>query len=137
MDNKQFNVDEWVYHDFELVLIKEMDDDKITHVSDGSFSIMGTDMNKYCFPIDMNIKKISDLVKQKWDEILDLDFKSLNHYDIKRKFIEYWVFMCENVDEDNEVYTDYLNKFLAFSETIINKIKELKSLEVNNIKIFK
>ena len=134
---KNFKVDDWVYHEFELVQIKEIEDDKVTKVTDGVFSTWSMDLNKYCFPIDMEIKQISDMVKEHYQEINNINFRCLNLPDIHRKFVEYWVEMCESVNEEQDFYIDIKSKYLSFFENIKGELNKLKEFEIERIKIFK
>jgi len=137
MSKKIFKIDEWVYYEFELVQVKEIEDGKVTKVSDGSFNTWANDLTPYCFSMNMDMKKISDYVKSMFDDINNFNLNCLNFPDIKRKFVEYWVEMCENYYSDYDKYITIKTKFVTFITELTTKLNELQELHINDVKIFK
>jgi hypothetical protein len=134
---KEFFIDDWIYYDFKLSQITDMEDGIITKISDGSFSTWSMDLNKYCFPIDMEIKQISDMVNSHYNEIYDLNFISLNYPEVHRKFVEYWVEMCSSIYDDPDYHIDIKSKYLSFFENLKFELNKLKKLTINNVKLFR
>ena len=137
MKKKSFKIDDWVYYEFELVQVREIENDKVTKVSDGSFNTWANDLNPYCFPMNMDMKKISDYVKSVFDDIKEYNLNCLNYPDIKRKFVEYWVEMCENYHSDYDKYITIKTKFATFVNELTTKLNEIQNLYINDVKIIK
>jgi hypothetical protein len=137
MNKKSFKVDDWVYYEFELVQIREIEDGKITKISDGMFNTWSTDLTPYCFSMDMDMKKISDYVKSKFDDINEINLNCLNHPSIKHKFVDYWVEMCENYTSNYDKYVTEKTKFETFYNEVITTLTGIKSLFIDGVKIIR
>jgi hypothetical protein len=59
---EKFKKGDWCFCEFKLQQIMEMNGTKITEVSDGYVRHSGSDLSNRCFPLDSNIKTISDNV---------------------------------------------------------------------------
>jgi hypothetical protein len=137
MSKPKFNPGDWCFCEFELRQIKEMSDDRITCVTDGYFSHGGNDLADRCFPIEMKIKQSSDEVETWYKDIRQVAGKlNINYPDIRQKFIELWVHLCENT-EDEILYTKYWKELQEFGSDLSRKLGEMKYEEVHGIKIIK
>lgn len=148
-EGNSFKEGDWVFHDFELKQIQEMENGKISRVSDGLFCRSATSLNDECFLLDMHIKNISDHFKYKWDQLENQfgDNFRINFSKVSNKFREIWVNACneiiENYSDDEkvkEIKGKYSNEINDFCNSVHNKVQEVEehlNEKVEGIEIFK
>jgi hypothetical protein len=134
MKEPKFKEGEKCYHCFELVTVKITNKDKIEEVTDGFFSCSSYDLSDYCFPDNAQIKNISEYVKNMYKLVSNLN-GNLNFPEIRRRFVDIWIDMCINIDNDKEL-EGLSMKLDNFASTIIERYKQYKTIEVDDIKIF-
>ena len=132
---KNFKVGDWVFCEFKLQQIKRIEKHNVKEVSDGHFSHSGYDLTNRCFHLDMKIKLYSDSVRYWSNQIHSTNNLNLNYPDINRYFIDLWVDLCENKDDD-EIVKELYDKLEGFTRKIMNKSKDLKSEMVNGVHLF-
>lgn len=134
----EYKKGDWVFCEFELSQIKEVDDNaNITDVSNGSIRTGGRDLNSKCYPLDLKVKVLSEHVKDWSDRLHDLECNSLNYPDIHKKLVQKWCEMCDN-REDQDKMREKMNELDEFCRTIVDKVNnELRQEEVGDVKLFK
>lgn len=58
----KFKQGEWCFCEFALQQVMETEENRITGVSDGMFRLSGHDLSDRCYPLEMKVKQISDIV---------------------------------------------------------------------------
>jgi hypothetical protein len=135
MDKTNFKVGDWCFCEFKLQQIKRMEDDEIMGVTDGFFE-HGGHLTDRCFPMDMDIKRISNDVEYWHNEFHKLKNNALNHPDLNWKLIDMWVEMCNNRNDEKKLKELY-EKLNAFGDAIVKKVRDFSLEEVDGIKIFR
>lgn len=73
----KFKEKDWCFCEFKLCKIVKMDGGRITEVSDGFELLCSADLSTKCYPLDIDILKISRKVHN-WHTI----FRALKNYDV-------------------------------------------------------
>lgn len=113
MKNLKFKKGEWCFCEFKLQQVMETEDNKITSVSDGMLRLGSSDLSDRCYPLEMEVKQISDTVNYWSEEFHKIKINGLNHPDLNRELIQRWVDLCDNkgnADKMKELY-ESLSKF--------------------------
>ena len=131
----KFNKGDWCFCEFKLQQVQEIEDDRITRVSDGHFTMSGRDLSDVCYPLNMRIKLISDTVAYWSAEFHNLKYYKLNHPDLNRELIKRWIEMCEcTQNNDLETLYENLNNFVL---KVIDKVKKSDFSEVECIELIR
>lgn len=136
MNKFNFKKGDWCYCQFKLQQIMETTDSRITEVSDGYFRTGSHDHSDECFPVTMDVKRISDDVEYWYKEFHNLKNNALNHPDLHRKLVEMWVEMCLNKDDEKKLKELYV-KLNTFGKAIVDKIHDLNYEEINGVRLFR
>ena len=132
----KFNKGDWCFCEFKLQQIMEMDEDRITETSDGNFRLGSNDLSDRCYPLEMEVKQISDSVAHWSKEFFNLKSGALNHPDLNRALIERWVEMCE-IRENRKLLTKLYERLDEFGMSVIRKAKDLRYEQVEGVSIFR
>lgn len=132
----EYKINDWVFCEFKLQQIREMDGDRVTSVSDSRFSLSGNSLGDRCFPLDLNIKNISDSVAWYSDKIHALNHNGLNHPDIHRELINRWVEMC-HVKDDKVALKGLFDSLADFYKSIEQIVSGLSNQYAGGVKIFR
>lgn len=127
---------EWCFCEFKLHQVIETEENRITKVSDGFFSLFSSDLSDRCYPLEMDVKCISDTVAYWSTKFHELKNNSLNHPDLNRELIRRWAELCDNRKDENrlkELY-DSLNKF---GNSVLRKVQDLSFEEVEGVSLFR
>ncbi len=128
-------VGEWCFCEFKLQEIREVTNGRITSVSDG-VCVMGGDSTSVCFPLDVNIKRISDSVLYWSKKFHETTLGGINHPDLNRKMIAIWVEMCRVKDDEKLLKEKY--EFLNhFTKVVLDKIKIAEEMTAYDVKLFR
>jgi DUF438 domain-containing protein len=136
MNKPKFKTGDWCFCEFKLQQIKEMENDKIISVSDGMFRLTSSDLSDRCFPLDITIKNISDMVAYWSAEFHKLNNNNINHPDLNRELITRWVELCENNDNDEKM-KELEEKLSNFGRLVIQKVNNLSLEHVDGVRLFK
>ena len=136
MGELKFKKGDWCFCEFKLQQIQETQDNRITCVSDGMFSLSSNDLSNKCFPLDMKIKQISDTVDYWSNAFHNLNNNSLNYPDLNRALISKWIEMCENKENENLLKELYL-QLNKFGKDVTTKVKNLSYEEIDGINLFR
>lgn len=136
MKEPKFKKGEWCFCEFTLKQVKETKDDRITSVTDGYFEHGGSDLSDRCYPLDLNIKRISDEVNYWSKKFHDLKTNSLNHPDLNRELISRWVEMCEAKDDHQKLQKLY-DSLSEFGNAVISKVRDLSDETIGGVRIFR
>ena len=133
---ENFKVGDWCFCEFKLQQITDMTEGRITEVSDGIFILYSFDLSDRCFPLEMDIKRISDDVAYWSRKFHDLQNSALNHPDLNRRLVSLWVKMCKNKDDVEELER-WSGVLSAFGNTVVEKVRGAGSIEIDGIPLFR
>ena len=136
MKKLKFQKGEWCFCEFRLQQVTETEENRITGVSDGMFRLGSNDLSDRCYPLELDVKCISDTVAYWSTRFHELRNNSLNHPDLNRELIRRWAELCDNRKDENrlkELY-DSLNKF---GHSVLRKVEDLSFEEVEGISLFR
>lgn len=97
----QFQVGQWVFFEFKLSLIDEMDGDRVTSVQDGCFHTGSWNMADRCVPLSLRVKRISDEFAYHSAELHRKGHSGLNYPDIHNWLVNAWVEACARPADAN------------------------------------
>jgi hypothetical protein len=135
MKKKDFKIDDWVFCEFELSQIKEMNGNRITSITTGQISMSGYDLSDRCFPLALEFKVASDTASYWSKKIHELKNAGLNHPDIHRELVSRWVDICESANSPN--VKDYYEKLSAFGRGICEKVESFKYEDFEGVRLFR
>ena len=136
MKKLKFQKGEWCFCEFRLQQVLETEENRIISVSDGVFSLFSSDLSDRCYPLEMDVKRISDAVAFWSTKFHELKNNSLNHPDLNRELIRRWAELCDNRKDENhlkELY-DSLN---TFGMSVLRKVQDLSFEEVGGVSLFR
>ena len=136
MEKLKFQKGEWCFCEFRLQQIMETEENRITRVSDGMIRSSSSDLSDRCYPLEMDVKCISDTVAYWSTKFHELKNKSLNLPDLNRELIRRWAELCDNRKDENrskELY-DSLNNF---GMSVLRKVHDLSLEEVEGVSLFR
>ena len=133
---ENFKVGDWCFCEFKLQQITDMTEGRITEVSDGIFILYSFDLSDRCFPLEMDIKRISDDVAYWSRKFHDLQNSALNHPDLNRRLGSLWVKMCKNKDDVEELER-WSGVLSAFGNMVVEKVRGAGSIEIDGIPLFR
>ena len=136
MEKLKFQKGEWCFCEFRLQQVLETEENRITSVSDGIIRSGSSDLSDRCYPLEMDVKRISDAVAFWSTKFHELKNNSLNHPDLNRELIRRWAELCDNRKDENhlkELY-DSLN---TFGMSVLRKVQDLSFEEVEGVSLFR
>jgi hypothetical protein len=136
MEKLKFKQGDWCFCDFKLQQVKETEDNRIVSVFDGTFIHSGYDLSDNCYPLEMKVKQISDIVYIQMERFQALKNNALNYPDLNRKLIEVWIELCDNRENKDKLKELYNNLF-TFCDYVINKSKNLNNEKIEGVNLFR
>jgi hypothetical protein len=126
-----------IYFEFKEHTIEQMDlNGIIKSVSDGYFSTHGNTLNRRCFPVNSNIKRISDRILSNYEIIRDAQgCLNLNFPYIHNKYVEYWVNAL--LEEDEQQKNTILATADVFTELLLDAIRKAKKTDIFGVYLFR
>lgn len=126
----EYKVGDWVFYEFRLVQIKEIEEGKVTQISDGFFSTFGLDLGHNIVPLTLKNKCVSDRTRVVYENLYESagssKWKYLNWPEIHPKFVSLWLDLCNNLITKDEISYDCIydlkDKILAAID-LVNKIR--------------
>lgn len=131
----KFQKGDWCFCEFKLQQVQETTDNRITSVSDGSFSLSSNDLSDRCFPLELDVKRISDSVSY-WSEEFHKIKVNINHPDLNRELISRWVEMCEH-RKDADTLKMLYKRLDQFGQSIVNRVRDLTYEEIEGVRLFR
>jgi hypothetical protein len=129
-----FKVGDWCYCEFELSQIMEIENGRITDISTGYIRMGSHDLSDRCFPLDKNIKVISEEFQLYREKLHKDGSVNLNYPRIHEWLVEKWVETCKDKPENVSIHYTELRRF--YNE-IVKFHEEMKSKTVEGINVFK
>jgi len=123
-----FKVGDFVYNDFELNQIVEMNNNLVTELTDGIIRKSGN--NLLCYQLTLRNKNISEYIKELYNKIQSI--RGLNYPIIHRYYIKIWCDCINENDKNDENLDVYYKKLKNFNKEIFDRL----NFEVDGIKIF-
>lgn len=136
MKNLKFQKGEWCFCEFKLQQVIETEENRITAVSDGMFSLGSSDLSDRCYPLELDVKRISDYVAFWSTEFHKLKNNSLNHPDLNRELIRRWVEMCDS-REDKKRLKELYDSLSNFGNSVLRRVQDLKFEEVEGVRLLR
>ena len=136
MEKLKIQKGEWCFCEFRLQQVIETEENRITSVSDGMFSLWGIDLSGRCYPLEMDVKCISDTVAYWSTEFHKLKNNSLNHPDLNRELIRRWAELCDNRKDENRLKKLY-DSLNNFGMSVLRKVQDLSFEEVEGVSLFR
>ena len=136
MKNLKFKKGEWCFCEFKLQQVTETEENRIPGVSDGMFSLGSMDLSDRCYPLELDVKRISDTVAYWSTKFHELKNNALNHPDLNRELIRRWVELCDSRKDEiclKELYDSLSN----FGNSVLRKVQDLNFEEVEGVKLFR
>lgn len=127
---------DWCFCEFKLQKITKTKGNRITEVSDGICCLSSNDLTDRCFPMDMEIKLISDNVLYNFKRIQYLNDCDVNTCGIYKLYISKWIEICKYKD-NYDVMNDLLNKLSTLTDNINDKISEKSKEKIEGINLFR
>lgn len=106
-----FAVNEWVFCEFKLQQITEMEGERVTSVKDSLFEMGSRDLSDCCFPLSLRNKRISDEFAWHKDKLHREGARGLNFPDIHRWMVDKW---AETMRDRDERVGDHFKEMHAF-----------------------
>ena len=136
MKKLKFQKGEWCFCEFRLQQVTETEENRITRVSDGMFSSFSSDLSGRCYPLEMDVKCISDAVAFWSVKFHELKNNSLNHPDLNRELIRRWAELCDN-RKDEKRLTELYDSLNNFGISVLRKVQDLSFEEVEGVSLFR
>ena len=127
---------EWCFWEFKLHQIIETEENRITSVSDGVVMSSSSDLSDKCYPLEMDVKCISDTVAYWSTKFHELKNNSLNHPDLNRELIRRWAEMCDNRKDEKRLKELY-DSLTKFGNSVLRKVQDLSFEEVEGVSLFR
>jgi hypothetical protein len=136
MKKPKFEVGEWCFCEFELQRVKSTEDDRINGVTTGIIEMGGYDLSDRCFPISIEIKRVSDSVAYWSRQFHAIKHNGLNHPDLNRALVDRWVELCKNINNQKKLQVLY-DELDAFGTKVRSAAANLRLMEVSGIPLFR
>lgn len=136
MNQPKFKKGDWVFCEFVLQQVKSTADDRINGVTTGIIEMGGRDLSDRCFPLNMDIKVVSDAVAYWSKKFHAIKSNSLNHPDLHRALVDIWVEMCENIGNEKKLKILY-DKLDKFGAEVESAAENLQYVRVDDVRIFR
>lgn len=133
----EFKIGDWVFSEYELKQITEIEGDQVTGVTCGLFSHHGSSLNYCIFPLEISIKRISNEYEHWEKKVRENEGRlHLNWPDLHRWFVDHWAGTCLVRDDDEKVKERYV-RLREFCHAVIDKCLQEKTVEVDGIALFR
>lgn len=136
MKEPKFKVGDWCFCEYELRQVKRTEEDCIREVSDGYLSLSSQDLSDRCYPLEMDVKIISDEINSWNNEFHSLKNNALNHPDLNRKLVDMWCQLCNNRKDENKLKELY-EELSKFGNAVMRKIRDMSFEEVEGIRLIR
>jgi hypothetical protein len=132
----KFKTGDWCFCDRRLKQIVDMDGDKITDVADGYSRSSYVDFSEICFPLDLDIKRISDDVEYYYNSLHKIKSANLNYPELNREYTRRWVKMCKLRNNEVALKKEWF-RFVKFHELIVAEVEIKKNTVIGGVQIFR
>ena len=136
MKNLKFQKGEWCFCEFKLQQVMETEENRITEVSDGMFRLGSSDLSDRCYPLELEVKRISDTVAYWSTKFHELKNNAINHPDLNRELIRRWVELCDHRKDENRLKELY-DSLSSFGNSVLRKVQDLNFEEVEGVRLFR
>jgi hypothetical protein len=133
-DGKKVKVNDWVFCEFKLQIIKKIDKGQITSVSDGGGCTSCSSLNDRCFSLTEHTNIITKHIDYRYDLLHKIQGINLNFPEFREKFIELWIDACK---ENTEKCNEYLAIAESIQEKIIKHCEDIRNIFVNDISLLR
>lgn len=113
-------VGDFVFCEFKLQQIKEMEGERVTGVRDGLFEMGSYDCRDRCMPLTIDMKRIADEFAHHSAKIHREGGAGLNYPDIHRWLVDAWVEACM-AQNASEPIKPHFEKVQRFTRDVLEK----------------
>lgn len=131
-----WKVNDWCFCEFKLQQITEVEEGRVTSVSDGRFSLGSYDLSDRCYPLDLSIKRVSDSVAYYSDKFHKLNIPGFNYPDFNRELISRWVNLCDHV-KDNDTIKKLYDELQEFCNNIERTINNQRDVSIAGFNLYR
>lgn len=136
MKKPKYQVRDWVVYEFEIAMIKAMDENKIQEVSTGTISTSGHELNSQCYPLTLASKVIAEYYKHYSDKLHSLK-AHLNMPDIHRHIVRLWIAGMEcHLDKNEAGLIAKENQLKDFYQEVESIVNDKTNITVDGVRIF-
>lgn len=135
MDVIKFKLGDWVFSDFELCQIDDMEEDRVTGVCTGMVSRSSRSLT--CFPITMATKRATDTVSYWWAKIQEQKGQNWNHPALHHKLESFWRALCSTDSKDLVKLNEIHSEMHTFVTDVLKQMAEMKELVVHGIPLLR
>ena len=69
MNTQKLTVGQWVFFEFKLACIEQIEEDRVTKVTTGYMSCSSFNISQNCFPLDVHGKIVSEEFDHQYDKL--------------------------------------------------------------------
>ena len=134
---EQFTVGQWVFFEFKLACIEQIEEDRVTKVTTGYMSCSSFNISQNCFPLDVHGKIVSEEFDHQYDELYNKwKHSHLNWPDLHRWFVSSWRELMQKRKSKSEIEKGFvgLQKFVS---SIDQTLVSLSTQTVDGVKLFR
>ena len=110
-----YNVGDWVLFEFALHQVLEVEEERVTKVSDGGITKTSHSLNDRIYPLCVRLKSVSDSFNFCYSKLLKDAPESENFQDVKREMVSRWCDACDAIQSGDRGRAsrimDYMSKW--------------------------
>jgi hypothetical protein len=130
----KWKVGDWCLFEHEVQQIKEMEGERVTSVSDGSFSLSGRDLTDRCWPMSLAGKRAADYFEHE-SSALHREGGVVNWPDLARAICERFDAAMAVIDDEKRLDAVYKSAAEFFKE-IRERVREQQQTVVGGVRLF-
>ena len=130
-------VGDWIIFEYGIVQIKEVENGRVTDVSDGSFSTSGRDLSDRCYPLTLSNKNAADYVESYSARVHREGGPGLNYPDLHGKAVQLAHGIMSLPESDIEGRKKAYEAVSNFYRTLFDTLRDSKRLSVEGVSLFR
>ena len=137
MNTQKLTVGQWVFFEFKLACIEQIEEDRVTKVTTGYMSCSSFNISQNCFPLDVHGKIVSEEFDHQYDKLYTKwKHSHLNWPDLHCWFVKSWRELMQKRESKSEIEKGFveLQKFVSnINQTLVS----LSAQTVDGVKLFR
>ena len=137
MNTQKLTVGQWVFFEFKLACIEQIEEDRVTKVTTGYMSCSSFNISQNCFPLDVHGKIVSEEFDHQYDKLYTKwKHSHLNWPDLHCWFVKSWRELMQKRKSKSEIEKGFvgLQKFVS---SIDQTLVSLSAQTVDGVKLFR
>ena len=137
MNTQKLTVGQWVFFEFKLACIEQIEEDRVTKVTTGYMSCSSFNISQNCFPLDVHGKIVSEEFDHQYDKLYTKwKHSHLNWPDLHCWFVKSWRELMQKRKSKSEIEKGFvgLQKFVS---SIDQTLVSLSTQPVDGVKLFR